>query len=143
MLLQIVPTDRHQIDQLVRAAFSDLLGGDSRSLPRVKTLMERVSAHEQKTLLYCIIRILSEMHLFTNGPTQDLRREGQSKAVEGAAALIKAVVGDLQLLLDYLVEWLVGVSADAVAYGHVAHRAVIAALSSIPGEYLSSAPYFS
>ena len=105
--------------------------------------MKRLSAHEQKTLLFSIIRILSEMHLSTNGPIQDLRRVGQSKAIGGVAALIKAIVEDVQTLQDFLVEWLVGVSADAVGYVHIAHRAVTAVLSSIPGEYLNSALQFS
>ena len=112
-------------------------------MPKSKKLMERLSAHEQKSLLYSIIRILSGMHLSTDGPTQDSRLVDQNKAIGGVAALIRAIVGDVQILLDYLVEWLVGVSADAVAYMHIAHRAVIAALSSIPGEYLSSALQFS
>lgn len=105
--------------------------------------MERLSAHEQKTVLYSIIRILSDFPLSTNGPNQGSRRVGQSKSIGGVAALIRAIVGDVKILLDYLVEWLVGISADAVAYVHIAHRAVIAALSSIPGEYLSSALQFS
>lgn len=99
--------------------------------------MERLSANEQKTLLFSIIRILSEMQLSTDGPTQDLRRVGQSTAIGGVAALIKAILDDVQILQDFLVEWLVGVSADAVGYVHITHRAVTVALSSIPGEYLN------
>ena len=104
--------------------------------------MKRLSPHEQKTLLFSIIRILSEMHLSTDGPTQDLRRVGQSKAIGGVAALIRAIVEDDQVLQDFLVEWLVGVFADAVGYVHIAHRAVTAALSSIAGEYLISPTIF-
>lgn len=104
--------------------------------------MARLSAHAQKTLLYSIIRILSEMHLSIKGPPQDSRREGQCRAIGGVAALIRAIVGDVQILQDYLVEWLVGVSAVAVGHVHIAHRAVTAALCSIPGEYLNSALQF-
>lgn len=49
-------------------------------------------------------------------------------------ALVRAIIGDVPTLHDDLVEWLVGLSANAVGQVHNAHRAVIAALSSIPGE---------
>ena len=91
--------------------------------------MSTLSAHEQKTLLYSIIRILSKEYLSTEGPAQ---------AIGGVAALIRAIVGVVPALQDDLVEWLVGLSADAVGQVHKAHRAVIAALSSISGGYLDS-----
>lgn len=101
--------------------------------------MTRLSAHEQKTLLYSIIRVLSKQHLPTESPYQDSRPESQSKMIGGVAALVRAIVGDMPTLHEYLVEWLVGVSAEAVGQVHNAHRAVIVALSSIPGEYLDLA----
>ena len=104
--------------------------------------MARLSVHEQKTLLYSTIRALSKQHLSTGGPSQDSNGEAQSKAIGGAAAFVKAIVGDLIALQDHLVEWLVGVSAHAISQGHVAHRAVTAALSSKPGEYLKPALHF-
>ena len=100
--------------------------------------MARLSAREQKTLLYSIIRILSSHHLLTEGPLRDSRHEGQSKVIGGVAALITAIVGDVPTLQDDLVEWLVGISADAVGQVHNAHRAVIASLSSTPSKYLDS-----
>lgn len=107
--------------------------------------MTRLSAHEQKTLLYSIIRTLSKQHLptETESSSRDSRREGQSKAIGGVAAFIGTIVADIPTLQDDLVEWLVGVSADAVGQVHNAHRAVIAALSSIPSEYLGSALQYS
>ena len=117
----------------------DLLGGDNSSLPECKALMARLSAREQKILLYSIIRALSNHHLLTEGPLRDSRHEGQSKVIGGVAALITAIVGDVPTLQDDLVEWLVGISADAVGQVHNAHRAVIASLSSTPSEYLNSA----
>ena len=133
--LHIVLTDAFEIDQLVRAGFSDLLGGDSRSLQRCKSLLARLSAHEQRSLLYSIIRILSKENLRTEVPSQHPKREGQSKAIGGIASLIRAMVRDVPILQDNLVEWLIGVSADAVGQLHNAHRAVIVALSSVPGLY--------
>lgn len=102
--------------------------------------MARLSAHEQNILLYSIIRILSKQHLSTEGPSRISRREAESKTIGGVAALVKAIVRDIPILQDSLVEWLVGLSADAVGQVHNAHRAVIAALSSLPSEYLDSAP---
>ena len=94
---------------------------------------------EQKTLLYAIIRISSEQHLHPEVTIQDSRPESQIAAVGGVAALIRAIVGDIPTLKDNLIEWLVGVSADAVSQVHNAHRAMIVALFSIPGECLDSA----
>lgn len=131
-------SDSFGLDQLVRAGFLDLLSGDNRSLQKYKALMAKLSAHEQKTLLYSIIRISSQHHLPMEGPSRDSGREGQGKAIGGVAALIRAIVGNVPTLQDDLVEWLVGVSADAVGQVHNAHRAVIAALSSIPSVYLDS-----
>lgn len=70
--------------------------------------------------------------------SQDLRPEDQLKAIGGVAALIRAVVEDAPTLQDDLHEWLVGVSPDSVGQVHNAHRAVTAALSSVPSEYLTS-----
>ena len=100
--------------------------------------MSTLSAHEQKTLLYSIIRILSKEYLSREGPAQGWKCEAQSQAIGGVAALIRAIVGVVPALQDDLVEWLVGLSADAVGQVHKAHRAVIAALSSISGGYLDS-----
>lgn len=142
MALLIVLADSFEIDQLVQAGFWDLLSGDTHSLQKFKALIARLSPHDQKTLLYSIIRILSKQHLPTEGPSQDSTREGRSEAIGGVAALIIAIVRDIPTLQDHLGEWLVGVSANAVGQAHTAHRAVIAALSSFPGEFLDSALQF-
>ena len=127
------------VDQLLRAAFLDLLSGDDRSLQRCKSLIARLSTREQRTFLYSVIRVLSKQHLQTAALSHHPKREGQSKAIGGVASLLRAIVGDVLSLQDDLVEWLVGLSADAVGQVHNTHRAVIAALSSIPGWYLESA----
>ena len=59
--------------------------------------------------------------------------EDRNKAVKGVASLLRAIAGDSSALQENLVEWLVGISADAIGQVHDTHRAVIAALSSIPG----------
>ena len=134
--------DAFVIDQLLQAAFLDLLSGDYRSLQRCKSLIARLSAHQQRTFLYSVIRILPRKHLQRGDPSQQSKHKGQSKAVGGIASLLRAIVGDVPTLQDNLVEWLVGVSAEAVGQVHDVHRAVIAALSSIPGLYLESALQF-
>lgn len=137
--LNIISADTFEVDQLVRAVFLNLLSVDSRSLQRCKSLLAKLSVHEQKTLLYSIIRILSKQHLRNDFPSQYPNREGQSKTIGGVGSLLRAIVGSVPNLLENLVEWLVGVSADAVGQLHNAHRAVIVALSSIPGLYKESA----
>ena len=113
----------------------ELLSGDHRSLQNCKSLIAKFSAREQRVLLYSTIRVLSKQQLQTVASSQHPTREGQSKAIGGVASLLGAIVGDVPALQDNLVEWLVGLSADAVGQVHNAHRAVIAALSSIPGMY--------
>lgn len=127
-----------KLDQLLQAEFFDLLSGDQHSMQRCKSLISRLSAHEQKTWMYSLVRILSKQHLLMEGPSQNLMREGQKRAVGGVASLLGAIVGDVSTLQDNLVEWLIGVSADAVGHVHNAHRAVIAAFSSIPGSFMVS-----
>lgn len=119
-----------------------LLSGDDRSLQKCKTLIARLSRHEQKNFLYSIIRILSKLHLAMEDSSQDPSREGQSKAIGGVAALIKAIVGHSPTLQDDLVEWLVGLSAEAVGQVRITHRAVTAALASIPSEYFDSNQHY-
>ena len=138
MTLQVVLADLFLIDQLVQAEFLDLLSGDNDSLQSSKALISRLSIHDQKTLLYSLIRILSKQHLQADPLPRDSRREGQSKAIGGVAAVIKAIVGVVPTLQDHLGEWLVGISATAVGQGHTTHRAVIAVSSTIPGEYLDA-----
>ena len=127
------------IDQLLQAVLLDLLSGDHRSLQNCKSLIATLSAREQRTFLCSVIRILSKQQLQTAASSQHPTREGQSKAIGGVASLLAAIAGDVPGLQDNLVEWLVGLSADAVGQVHNAHRAVIAALSSMPGLYLELA----
>ena len=138
MTLQVVLADLFELDQLVQAEFSDLLSGDNDSLQNSKTLISRLSIHDQKTLLYSLIRTLSKQQLPTEGSPRDSRHEGQSKAIGGVAAVIKAIVGIVPTLQEHLGEWLGGISAIAVGQGHTTHRAVIAVSSTIPGEYLDA-----
>ena len=131
--------DAFEVDQLLQATFFDLISGGIRSLEASKSLIARLSVHEQRTFLYSVIRILSKQHLRTEVSSQNVKGDGQKKAIGGVASLLRAIAGDVPSLQDNLVEWLVGVSADAVGQANSAHRAVIVALSSIPGLCLESA----
>ncbi len=133
--MHIVLAEFHHIDQLVHAGLMDLLSGNDCSLQRFKPLIASLSTREQKILLYTVIGLLSKQHLPTETSSQTATREGQSKAIGGVASLVRAIVEHSATLQDDLVEWLVGVSAEAVGQVHNAHRAVMAALSSIPGLY--------
>ena len=131
--------DAFEIDQLLQTTFFDLISGGSRSLETSKSLIAKLSVHEQRIFLYSVIRILSKQHLRTDVSSQNVKDHGQKKTIGGVASLLRAIVGDVPSLQDNLVEWLVGVSADAVGQANSAHRAVIVALSSIPGLCLESA----
>ncbi|KAL2041371.1 hypothetical protein N7G274_005753 [Stereocaulon virgatum] len=115
-------------DHIVQAAFSDLLNGIDRSLEKVGNVISALSTHEQKLLVYSVIRVLSKRHLYRPQSTATNEVSGD-KARGGVAALLVALIKTTQLHQDLLVDWLVGTSADAVGYCHNTHRAVILALS--------------
>ena len=97
--------------------------------------MSNLSAHEQKSQLYSIIRTLSKRHLSHYGPT-GAEGDSDGRAQGGVAALLTALIETTHMHQDLLVDWLVGTSAEAVSHNHNVHRAVIAALSSHTGRFL-------
>ena len=116
-----------------------LITGDDKSLDRYRNILATLSAHEQKTFFYSIIRALSKRHLSGSDSSQN-NRGGDAKARGGVAALLVAFTQSIPSVQHLLVDWLVGTFAEAVNYNHNTHRVVIAALSSDNGEpFYSSA----
>lgn len=57
------------------------------------------------------------------------KQQDDNKALGGTAALISKLVQDSEVLKDGLVDWLTGVSGDAVGQEINVRRAVVAALA--------------
>ena len=110
-----------------------LINGDDRPLDSYRSIVGALSTHEQKTLFYSIIRVLSRKHLAGSDTSQNNGGDG-AKARGGVAALLVAFTQSIPSVQDLLVGWLVGTSAEAVNYNHNTHRAVVAALSHDNGE---------
>ena len=113
------------------------MNGVGRSLEKIGHLMSNFSAHEQKILLYSIIRALSKRPLSSADSTGSNGNSGD-RGRGGVAALLAALIKTTYLHQDLLVDWLAGNSADAVSYYHNTHRAVIAALSLHTGRSLKA-----
>ena len=110
-----------------------LITGDDKSLDRYQYILAGLSAHEQKTFLYSMIRALSKRHLSVSDSSQN-NSDLETKARGAVAALLVAFTQSTPSLQDLLVDWLVGTSAEAVKYSHNTHRIVVAALSRENGE---------
>ena len=120
-------------DQTVEASCMGLITGDDRSLDKYCYILAGLSAHEQKTFLYSILRALSKRHLSVSDSSQNNRDVG-TKARGGVAALLVGFTRRTPSVQDLLVDWLTGTSAEAINYNHNTHRAVVAALSRDNGE---------
>lgn len=92
--------------------------------------MTDLSTHEQKTLLFSMIRILSRRYLIFDGARPNSpSSKSNVPVIDAVAAVIAIFIKAVPSLKRYLIEWLVSVSADAVGHNHITHRAIIAALS--------------
>lgn len=110
-----------------------MITGDDSSLDRYRNILAALSAHEQKTIFYSIIRALSKRHLSGSDSSQNNISDG-AKARGGVAALLVALTQNIPSVQHLLVDWLVGTFAEAVNYNHNTHRALVAALSHDNGE---------
>ena len=96
--------------------------------------MGSLQVHEQKSWLYSLIEVLSKENLGSESGTPQRNIGVENKSFKGAAALIAAFVKTNADLQASLVDWLVGVSANAIGHTHTMHRLVIAVIVQITGE---------
>ena len=109
------------------------MSGDSHLLKKYETILQGLTLHEQKILLYAMIRQQSARLLSRQGRTLDSNANSNDKAVGGIAALLSSLLEAVSSIEDLLIDWLVGTSAEATGQSHTVHRAVIASLSSNTG----------
>ena len=120
-------------DQIVETSCMGFITGDDSVLGRYRSMLDDLSAHEQKSFLYSVIRALSKRHLSVSDSKQN-NSDFETKARGGVAALLVALTQSTPRVQDLLVDWLVGTSSEAVNYNHNTHRVVVAALSCDNGE---------
>ena len=121
----------------MEATCSSLIRGDDHLLANSLSLIRSLAVHEQKVVLFSLLRIISKRSL--SEFSSDIKDEKQVEfggAIGGAAALISNIVQDSIDLKDSLVDWLTGVSDNGIGQDHAIHRAVIAALSEDYGRLI-------
>ena len=124
-------------DQMIETSCMGLISGDDKPLDKYRYILAGLSAHEQKTFFYSMIRALSKKHLSVSDSSRN-NGDIEAKARGGVTALLVAFTQSTPSLQDLLIDWLVGTSAEAVNYNHNTHRAVVAALSREHGEPFNS-----
>lgn len=99
--------------------------------------MTDLGGHEQKTVLFSLIRILAQRYLPSDYPSDsNLKITVRGGDLGGVAAVLKTLVNNLPDLQGYLSEWLAGISANAIGQSHFMHRAVVAVICQDIGEYI-------
>lgn len=125
---------KYFLDQIVEALYSSLMVGMASSVAKLQALMHRLHVHEQRTVLYSMIRIVSKRCLSVEKPFDLLDTQApENSTVGGIAGLLAALTQDNPALKDALVEWLTGISGGSIAHSHDTHRAVLAAITPDQG----------
>ncbi|KAL9102760.1 MAG: hypothetical protein Q9163_002122 [Psora crenata] len=104
--------------EVVEAAYSRLLCGEESVVQQCRAIMQDLHGHEQKTLLYSLIRALSNQQV-----------DDKLKHLRGAAAVISALSADVPSLQSQLIQWLTGSSPEAVGHSHATRRTVVLSLA--------------
>ncbi|MCJ1283700.1 telomere binding protein [Xylographa opegraphella] len=107
-------------DQVVQSVFSSAIAGQRQDLEMLRVLLYDLASHEQKNVLYTVIRLITE---------RDSCITSKYGFVGGLAALIDALVTDKTYLHEALVDWLGAKSMNGLKISIRSRRAVLAALS--------------
>lgn len=127
---------KHFVDQMVEALYSSLLVGLTSSMANLRALVHPLHVHEQRTVLYSVIRIVSKRCLSANKSFHVLDTQASTNsAISGLAGLLGALTEDNPALKDALVDWLTDISGGAIAHSHDTHRAVIATMAPDQGMF--------
>ncbi|KAL8934190.1 MAG: hypothetical protein Q9216_006031 [Gyalolechia sp. 2 TL-2023] len=111
------------IDQVVAAAYDELIHGDSRSATTGHRFTMALKGSTRRNVLHSLLRVLTKVHLSS---LSALPGEEANIRVSGVAALLHEFVRDKEGLLDVEREWL---SGDGVVQDFQIRRAVIASLA--------------
>ena len=113
------------LDHVVEAILGSTLGGSNEKLPQLRPLVQALANHEQRTILYAILRIVAK----TSPPASD-----NGKRIAGIAALLRSFVEDSPYLLEALLDWLTSLEGGAVGSNSTTRRAAVATLSMFTGQ---------
>ena len=122
------------IVQIIQATFEDLIRGDKGPLERLQALLYWLPAHEQRTILYVLIEVLSKERLNPEASSAKSKTQVGTKIQKGVAALLATLITGNPDLQASLTDWLVNVSANAATQNHIAHRAVIVVIAKYSGQ---------
>ena len=110
-------------------------------MEKYRRVLGRSSNHEQRSIIYSLLRIISKYHKLNDGfPNSDKQLHERDRIVCGAAALVARLARDSSNIGDALVDWVVGTFGDGASFGVGIRRAVVAALSSNQGKYYTRHP---
>lgn len=98
-----------------------VITGESKGLNILWQLLPDLPSHEQRKVLYAIIRLVSKKL-----PS----KESDLQYVGGLAALIEYLIADKDNLQENLVDWLTDVSGENTGSDLNTRRGLLAALSS-------------
>ncbi|KAI9850859.1 MAG: telomere binding protein [Thelocarpon superellum] len=118
------------VDQLTRALLQSTLDRE-----HFRFLTRSLMAHEQRNILYLILRLMPKTYLTSTPSNGDQERwwEVDAGKVGGAAALIAGLIEGIDSLKNDLVSWLTGSSGGGAGDAVNIRRAAIAALSGDEG----------
>ncbi|SLM40090.1 Telomere length regulation protein, conserved domain [Lasallia pustulata] len=118
------------VDQVIEALYASLIVGVASATAKLRALIDRLHVHEQRTVLYSMIRIVSKRCLSADEPVNFSDTQASNKStIGGLTGLLAALTQDSPALKDALVEWLTGISGGGIPHSNDTHRAVIAAIA--------------
>lgn len=122
-------------DDIIEEICSGLLLKDAELWYQLRALLSHMLAHEQRTFLYSLLRILPKKLMIISKPSDADRDVREHTAIGGAAALIAGIIEDNDELRDGLVTWLIGVSGGGVGVDVSIRKAALATLSNDLGSW--------
>ncbi|KAI9879960.1 MAG: telomere binding protein [Pleopsidium flavum] len=117
-------------DHIIEEICSGLLLKDAGLSYQLRALLNHLLAHERRTFLYSLLRIMPKKFMIMSKLSDDNRDVREDMAIGGAAALIAGVIKDNNELTDSLITWLSGPSGGGVGADVSIRRAALAALSN-------------
>ena len=113
---------------MIEAVFHVLLSGNESQAQRPQHLISHLAIHEQKKAIACVLHSFSSI-------SNNLRQ--RPTFVGGMAAVILNLTGSDENRIQYLSEWLIGVSAAGLTENIEVQEAVALILAPHTGRFMS------
>ncbi len=132
------------VDQVVEKVYRGLLSQGESFLGVLRRLLGSMLSHEQRNVLYSVLRILPKQDLPLSRSSGDgTLWQGDAREIGGATSLLAGIVCDnheKQSLKDELVAWLTGTAGGGIGEDVNIRRVVVVSLKDDYGKLLSSYP---